>query len=127
MTDAGEARTTFLSNLGIETPLGGDPLRGMMQALIEADAARTIGVGRYERTEERQALRNGWRAIAPQQTRMGTIELTVPKLRTGMYYPEFLSPRRPWEQAVVLTAGSLEADLLDERRRAAEPRDPATQ
>ena len=131
MTDASEALTTFLSNLGIETPLGGDPLRGMMQALlqalIEADAARTIGAGRYERTEERQALRNGRRAITPQQTRMGTIELTVPKLRKGTYYPEFLSPRRPWEQAVVLTAGSLEADLLDERRRAAEPRDPATQ
>ena len=110
MTERSEALTTFLSNLGIEMPLGGDPLRGMLQAflqaLIEADAARMIGAGRYERTEERQALRNGRRSIAPQQTRVGAIELTVPKLRKGTYYPEFLSPRRPWEQAVVLTIQS---------------------
>ena len=65
MTEQSEALTTFLSNLGIEMPLGGDPLREMLQAflqaLIEADAARVIGAGRYERTEERQALRNGRR------------------------------------------------------------------
>ena len=50
MTERSEALTTFLSNLGIEMPLGGDPLREMLQAflqaLIEADAARVIGAGR---------------------------------------------------------------------------------
>jgi transposase-like protein len=57
--------------------------------------------GYQERTEERENSRNGYR-IRPWDTRVGTIELSVPKLRRGVYSPEFLlQPRRRAEQALV--------------------------
>src|SRR3954447_519276 len=81
-----------------------DPLRQIVrwavQELMEAEVAAQIGAGRYERTEERNTQRNGYRP-RPWDTRVGSLELQIPKLRTGSYFPSWLEPRRRAEQALV--------------------------
>ena len=83
---------------------GGDVLRELVrwtvQELMEAEVAAQIGAGRYERSEDRSTQRNGYRA-RPWDTRVGTLELQIPKLRTGSYFPSWLEPRRRAEQALV--------------------------
>ncbi len=75
-------------------------VREVVQVVMEAEVRAQIGAGRYERTEERTTQRNGYRS-RPWDTRLGSIELAVPKLRTGSYFPSFLEPRRRAEQALV--------------------------
>ncbi len=83
---------------------GGDWLReavrDMVQELMEAEVCAQIGAGRYERTVERMTQRNGYR-LRPWDTRLGSMDLAIPKLRTGSYFPSFLEPRRRAEQALV--------------------------
>src|SRR3954468_10763083 len=82
----------------------GDPLREMIrwtiQELMEAEVAAQIGAGRYERSGERVTQRNGYRT-RPWDTRVGSLELEIPKLRQGSYFPSWLEPRRRAEQARV--------------------------
>src|SRR3712207_1019437 len=82
----------------------GDPLRELVrwavQELMEAEVTAQIGAGRYERSEERTTQRNGSRPRS-WDTRVGTLELQIPKLRTGSYFPSWLEPRRRAEQALV--------------------------
>jgi putative transposase len=81
-----------------------DPLRQIVrwavQELMEAEVAAQIGAGRYERTDERSTQRNGYRPRT-WDTRVGSLELQVPKLRQGSYFPSWLEPRRRAEQALV--------------------------
>jgi putative transposase len=67
---------------------------------MEADVSAQIGAERYERTSERVTQRNGYRT-RPWDTRVETLELAIPKLRTGSYFPNWLEPRRRAEQALV--------------------------
>ncbi|WP_427835507.1 transposase, partial [Acetivibrio clariflavus] len=82
----------------------GDFMRDLMalilNKLMEAEVTAKIGADKYERTEERNNQRNGVR-IRPYNTRLGTIDLKIPKLREGTYFPSFLEPRRMWEKALV--------------------------
>ena len=75
----------------------GDFLRSVaeavLQMLMEADVEGLIGAGRYERTGERLNWRNGYRERTL-DTRLGSVQLRVPKLRQGSYFPPFLEPRR---------------------------------
>ena len=64
------------------------------------EVAAIVGAGRYERSEERTTQRNGVRH-RPWDTRVGTVDLAIPKLRTGSYFPSWLEPRRRGEQALV--------------------------
>ena len=75
-------------------------LRWLVQQVMEAEVSAQIGAGRYERSEERITQRNGTRT-RPWDTRLGTVALQIPKLRTGSYFPTFLEPRRRAEQALV--------------------------
>jgi putative transposase len=75
-------------------------VRETLQALMEAEVSAQIGAERYERSEERTTQRNGFRSRL-WDTRAGTLELAVPKLRQGSYFPSFLEPRRRGEQALV--------------------------
>ena len=68
--------------------------------LMAYDVAGQIGAGRYERNEERTTQRNGYRHRAF-DTRLGTLDLKIPKPRKGSYFPGFLEPRRTTEQASV--------------------------
>jgi len=72
----------------------------MAEQLMDAEVASKIGAELGERTPERVTHRNGYRARA-WDTRVGEIELAIPRLRTGSYFPSFLEPRRRAEQALV--------------------------
>src|SRR5204862_8210376 len=65
----------------------------VLQALIDLEAEVVIGAGRYERTEERTTHRNGSRARLL-STRAGDVDLAIPKLRQGSFFPSLLEPRR---------------------------------
>jgi putative transposase len=76
-------------------------LQAFAEALMSAQASMQCGASYGERSDERENSRNGYR-LRPWDTRVGTIDLAIPKLRRGVYSPEFLlSPRRRAEQALV--------------------------
>jgi transposase-like protein len=83
---------------------GGDflreAMRGLIRELMEAEVSAQIGAQRYERADERTTQRNGYRERS-WDTRLGTMELQIPKLRTGSYFPSWLEPRKRSEQALV--------------------------
>ena len=80
-----------------------DVLRELMQLvaqfLIDAEAVEKIGAERYERTDSRVTQRNGSRSRT-WDTRLGTVDLKIPKLRQGSFFPSLLEPRRRAEQAL---------------------------
>ncbi len=82
----------------------GDFLRSVAEAvvqlLMETDVDGLIGAGRHERTGERTTYRNGYRDRTL-DTRLGSLQLRIPKLRQGSYFPPFLEPRRTSEKALV--------------------------
>jgi transposase-like protein len=61
----------------------------VLQMLMEADVEGLIGAGRYERSGERLNWRNGFRDRVL-DTRLGPMQLRIPKLRQGSYFPPFL-------------------------------------
>ena len=69
------------------------------QRLMELETEELCGAGHGERTAERRNQRNGYRD-RDWQTRAGTVELRIPKLRRGSYFPAFLEPRRLAEKAL---------------------------
>jgi putative transposase len=76
-------------------------VKEMAEALMSADADAVCGAGYGERSPERVNRRNGYRE-RDWDTRVGSIELAVPKLREGSYFPDWLlQPRRRAEQAFV--------------------------
>ena len=72
----------------------------VLQLIMEADVDGLIGAGRYERGEARQTWRNGYRDRSL-DTRLGTLNLKIPKMRSGAYFPGFLEPRKMAEKALV--------------------------
>jgi putative transposase len=76
-------------------------VKEMAEALMSADADAVCGAGYGERNSERVNRRNGYRE-RDWDTRVGSIELALPKLREGSYFPDWLlQPRRRAEQAFV--------------------------
>jgi putative transposase len=76
-------------------------VKEMAEALMSADADAVCGAGYGERSPERVNRRNGYRE-RDWDTRVGSIELAVPRLREGTYFPDWLlQPRRRAEQAFV--------------------------
>jgi len=72
----------------------------VLQLIMEADVDGLIGAGRYERGDGRQTWRNGYRDRSL-DTRLGTLNLKIPKMRQGAYFPGFLEPRKMVEKALV--------------------------
>ena len=75
-------------------------VRVLAQQLMELEVAQHVGAERYERTAERLGERNGYRDRT-WDTRVGSIELRVPRVRDGSYFPSLLEPRRRGERALV--------------------------
>ena len=73
-------------------------LQAGLQDLVDAEAAAVIGAQRYERTPERTNRRNGKR-LKTVATTAGEVELAIPKLRTGSFFPSLLHPRRRVDKA----------------------------
>jgi putative transposase len=72
----------------------------LAQAIMELEVAVKTGAGRYERTNDRKVYRNGYRDRI-WDTRVGQIDLKIPKLRQGSYFPSLLEPRRRAEKALL--------------------------
>jgi transposase-like protein len=87
-----------------EKHAGDDFLRELgqftLQRLMEAETEQRCGAGRHERSEQRVNQRNGYRERSV-ETRIGRLDLKIPKLRSGSYYPSFLEPRKGSERALV--------------------------
>ena len=83
---------------------GGDLLKDLaeavLQRLMDYDVENLVGAARYERSEARTTQRNGFRE-RELETRLGTLDLKIPKLRKGSYFPTFLEPRKTAERALV--------------------------
>lgn len=86
----GEGNTDFLR----------EALMALVEQIMAVEVEHLIGAGRHERTEDRTNHRNGSRDRR-WDTRVGTLNLAIPKLRKGSYFPNFLEPRRRSEQAFV--------------------------
>jgi putative transposase len=71
----------------------------LAQAVMETEVSGQIGAAPYERSSERIAYRNGYRTRR-WDTRVGTIELKIPKVTAGAYFPSLLEPRRRAEKAL---------------------------
>jgi transposase-like protein len=72
----------------------------VVREVMEAEVAQRAGAGWYEHSPDRAAYRNGYRQ-REWDTRVGTLELAIPRLRSGSYLPSFLEARRRCEQALV--------------------------
>ena len=92
-----ELLDAFRAGEGID--LVRDAVRLVMQELIEVEAVERIGAGRYERSDARITERNGARPHLL-ATQAGDIELKIPKLRKGSFFPSILEPRRRIDQAL---------------------------
>src|SRR5688572_11643399 len=94
---ASELLEAFRAGEGVD--LIRESVRLVMQELIETEATERVGAGRYERSESRVTDRNGSRTRLV-ATQAGDVELRIPKLRRGSFFPAILEPRRRIDQAL---------------------------
>ena len=114
--DAGTWLSKYLEGADGDTDLARAMLGAFAEALMSAQASMQCNAGYGERTDERENSRNGYR-LRPWDTRVGSIELAVPKLRQGVYSPEFLlQPRRRAEQALVAVVCQAYVEGVSTRR-----------
>jgi len=82
-------------------PASSGDVRVLSQALMEMEVEQHVGAARHKRTPERSGYRNGYRP-RDCDTRIGTVELEVPRVRDGSYFPSLLEPggvlSRPWRR-----------------------------
>jgi transposase-like protein len=77
-----------------------ESLAWFVRELMEVEVATQIGADLLEKSAERTTHRNGYRERL-WQTRAGSVELAIPRLRAGSYFPSFLEPRSRSEKALV--------------------------
>jgi putative transposase len=94
---ASELLEAFRAGEGVD--LIRESVRLVLQELIETEAAERIGADRYERTDTRVTDRNGARRRLL-STQAGDVQLRIPKLRKGSFFPVILEPRRRIDQAL---------------------------
>lgn len=75
-------------------------VRVLGEALMDLELSQHVGAGRHERTPTRTGQRNGYRE-RQWDTRVGSIDLKVPRVRDGSFFPSLLEPRKRAEQALV--------------------------
>jgi transposase-like protein len=90
-------------------------VRVLSQALLELEVSQHLGAERHERSPERTGYRNGTRT-RPWDTRVGTIELQVPRVRDGSFFPSLLEPRKRAERALVAVVQEAYVQGISTRR-----------
>ncbi len=116
MIDASAFADKYLTGDDGDHDLARAMLEAFAEALMSAQASALCEAGYGERTEERVNSRNGYRQ-RPWDTRVGSIDLSIPKLREGTYYPDWLlQPRRRAEQALVTVVGQAYVEGVSTRR-----------
>ena len=98
MTDQETALRELLAK-GSDTNLLRDMIAFAAERLMELEVGTATGATHGERSPERRVQRNGYRE-RDWQTRAGTVELRIPRLRKGSYFPSLLEPRRAAEKAL---------------------------
>ena len=92
-------------------------LSAALHAVMDSDVDAICGAAYRERAETRVNSRNGVRE-RDLETRVGTVNLAIPKLRKGSYFPGFLQPRKRWEKAFVnVVAEAVCVGRFDSQRR----------
>lgn len=76
-----------------------DGIQALAQMLMDVEVSSKIGAAPYERNDARVAYRNGYRTRT-WDTRAGTVDLKIPKITVGSYFPSLLEPRRRAEKAL---------------------------
>ena len=92
-----------------------EALRVVTDALMDAEVTARIGAERGERSPDRLTYRNGYRT-RQWDTRVGTMELRIPKLREGSYFPSLLEPRRRSEKALLAVVQQAYVEGVSTRR-----------
>ena len=92
-----------------------EALRVLMDAIMDAEVSARIGAEHGERSPDRLTHRNGYRSRA-WDTRVGTMELRIPKLREGSYFPSLLEPRRRSERALLAVIQQAYVEGVSTRR-----------
>src|SRR5678816_2887607 len=90
---------TELAEKGADIDVLRQMVQFMAQRLMELDVEGRCGAGYDEKSAERLNSRNGYRDRT-WDTRAGSVDLKIPRLRQGSYFPEFLEPRRTAEKAL---------------------------
>ena len=92
-----------------------EALRVLVEGIMDAEVSSRIGAEYGERSPERVTQRNGYRSRA-WDTRVGTMELHIPKLREGSYSPSLLEPRRRSERALLAVIQQAYVEGVSTRR-----------
>ena len=92
-----------------------EALRVVMNAIMDAEVTARIGAERGERSPDGLTYRNGYRS-RQWDTRVGTMELRIPKLREGSYFPSLLEPRRRSEKALLAVVQQAYVEGVSTRR-----------
>src|SRR6185503_2039592 len=88
-----------LAEKGADVDLVREMIRHIAQRMMDMDAESLCAAAYGERSPERANSRNGYRERL-WETRAGSVDLKIPKLRKGSYFPGFLEPRRTAEKAL---------------------------
>ena len=92
-----------------------EALRVLMDAIMDVEVSARIGAEHGERSPDRLTHRNGYRSRTC-DTRVGTMELRIPKLREGSYFPSLLEPRRRSERALLAVIQQAYVEGVSTRR-----------
>lgn len=99
MTTKNTMALAELAEKGADVDLLREMIQHMAQRMMDMDVESLCAAGYAERSPERLNSRNGYRARL-WETRAGSVDLKIPKLRQGSYFPGFLEPRRTAEKAL---------------------------
>ncbi len=103
------------AQLDKDTDVLRDGMKVLAEALMELELTQHLGAERYERTAERTGQRNGHRE-REWDTRVGTIDLSVPRVRDGSFFPSLLEPRKRAERALTAVIQQAYVEGVSTRR-----------